>query len=62
MLGSWTEKKTNFENISTPKVGVLNVEFALKLMIYRSLKNFICLNLIRKMSSRTLHTQINYLT
>ena len=29
-------KKTNFENVSTPKVGVLNVEFALKLRIYRS--------------------------
>ena len=29
-------KKTNSENVSTPKVGVLNVEFALKLRIYRS--------------------------
>ena len=26
------------KNVSTPKVGVLNVEFALKLRIYRSLK------------------------
>ena len=32
-------KKTNSENVSTPKVGVLNVEFALKLRIYRSLKS-----------------------
>ena len=31
-------KKTNSENVSTPKVGVLNVEFARKLRIYRSLK------------------------
>jgi len=31
-------KKTNSENVSTPKVGVLNIEFALKLRIYRSLK------------------------
>jgi len=31
------------ENVSTPKVGVLNVEFALKLRIYRSFKSLICL-------------------
>ena len=37
------KKKTNSENVSTPKVGVLNAEFALKLMIYRSLKSEICL-------------------
>jgi len=39
------KKKTNSENISrsTPKAGVLNVEFALKLRIYRSLKSTICL-------------------
>ena len=36
-------KKTNSENISIPKAGVLNVEFALKLRIYRSLKSLICL-------------------
>ena len=36
--------KTNSENVSTPKVGVLNVEFALQLRIYRSLKSLICLN------------------
>ena len=33
-------KKTNSENVSTPKVEVLNVEIALKLGIYRSLKKF----------------------
>ena len=33
--------KTDYENVSTPKVGVYNVEFALKLRIYRSLKSFI---------------------
>ena len=32
--------------LSTPKVGVLNVEFALKLRIYRSLKSLICLKWI----------------
>ena len=32
------KRKTNSENVSTPKVGVLNVEFALKLRIHRSLK------------------------
>ena len=36
-------KKTNSENVSTPKVEVLNVEIALKLGIYRSLKSLICL-------------------
>ena len=36
-------KKTNSENVSTPKVVVLNVEFALKLRNYRSLKSLICL-------------------
>ena len=36
-------KKTNSENVSNPKVGVLNVEFALKLRIYRSLKSLIYL-------------------
>ena len=36
-------KKTNSENVSTPKVGVLNVEFVVKLRIYRSLKSLICL-------------------
>ena len=36
-------KKTNSENVSAPKVGVLNVEFALKLRIYRSVKTLICL-------------------
>ena len=33
--------KTDYENVSTPKVRVYNVEFALKLRIYRSLKSFI---------------------
>ena len=37
------KKETNSENVSTPKVGVLNVEFALKLRIYRYLKSLICL-------------------
>ena len=54
-------KKTNSENVSTPKVVVLNVEFALKLSIYRSLRRFICLKWILKNLS-TLHTQFNYLT
>ena len=55
-------KKTNSENVSTPKVVVFNVEFALKLRIYRSLKSLICLKCIRKKFSTTLHTQFNYLT
>ena len=37
------KRKANSENLSTPKVGVLNVKFALKLRIYRSLKSLICL-------------------
>ena len=36
-------KKTNSENVSTPQIKVLNVEFALELRIYRSLKSLICL-------------------
>jgi len=48
-------KKTNSENVSTPKVGVLNIEFVLKLRIYRSLKRLICLKWIRKKFSTTLH-------
>jgi len=55
-------KKTNSENVSTPKVGVLNIEFVFKLRIYRSLKSLICLKWIRKKFSTTLHTQFNYLT
>ena len=55
-------KKTNSENISTPKEEVLNIAFALKLRIYRSLKSLICLKWIRKKPSITLHTQFNYLT
>ena len=49
------------ENVSTPKVEVLNVEFAFKLRIYRSLNSLICLKWIRKNLSTTLHTQFNYL-
>ena len=52
------------ENVSTPKVRVLNVEFTLKLRIYRSLKSLICLKWIRKsfpqhckLSSTTLHSR-----
>ena len=37
-----SQKKTYSEKGTTPKVGVLNVEFALKLRIYRSLKSVIC--------------------
>ena len=37
----------------------MNVEFALKLRIYRSLKSLICLKWIRKKLSTTLHTQFN---
>ena len=55
-------KKTISENVSTPKVGVLNIEFALKLRIYRSLKCFICLKWIRKKFSATMCTQFKYLT
>ena len=40
---------------------VLNVEFALKLRIYRSSKSLICLKWIRKNFSTTLNTQFNYL-
>ena len=50
------------ENVSTAKVGVLNVEFALELRIYRPLKSFICLKWILKKLSTTLHIQFNYLT
>ena len=55
-------KKNNSENVSTPKVGVLNVEFALNFRIYRSLKSFTCLKWIRKKFSTILHTQFSYLT
>ena len=55
-------KKTNSENVSTPKVGVLYIEFALKLRIYRSLKRLTCLKWIRKKFSTTMHSQFNYLT
>jgi len=55
-------KKTNSESVSTPKSGVLNVEFALILRIYRLLKSEICLKWILKKFSTTLHTQLNYLT
>ena len=58
------KKKTNSENVSTPKVAVLNVEFVLKLRIYRSLKSLICLKWIRRSfpqhcipSSTTLHSR-----
>jgi len=47
-------------NSETPKVGVMNVEFALKLRIYRSLKSLLCLKWIRKKFFTTLHTQFNY--
>ena len=49
-------QKTNSENVSTPKVGVLNIELALKLRIYRSLKCLIYLKWIRKKLSITMHT------
>ena len=55
-------KKTNSENVSIyppPKVGILNVEFALKLRIYRSLKSLVRPKWIRKKFSTTL---FNYLT
>ena len=55
-------KKTNSENVSTPKVRVFSIEFALKLRIYRSLKSLIWLKWIRKKLFTTLHTQFNYLT
>ena len=40
----------------------MNVDFALKLMISRSFKSFICLKWILKNLSTTLLTQFNYLT
>ena len=43
-----------------PKSTILNVDFALKLMIYRSLKSFS--NESKRIFSTTLHTQFNYLT
>ena len=36
-------KRNYSENVSTPKVGVLNVEFAHNLRIYRSSKSLMCL-------------------
>ena len=51
-------KKINSENVSTPKVGVLNVEFALKLRIYR----FNMSQMNPKGVLHNLHTQFNYLT
>ena len=38
-------KKTNSESVSNPKSGVLNVEFALKLGIYRLSKSEIFLDI-----------------
>ena len=55
-------KKTNSESVSTPKSGVLNVDFALKFRIYRLLKSGICLKWILKKFSTTLRPQLNYLT
>ena len=40
----------------------MNVDFALKLRIYRSYKRFICLERILKNLCTRLHTQFNYLT
>ena len=54
-------KKTNSENVSILKVGVLNVEFALQLRIYKSLKSLICIKWIRKKLSTTLYTQLPYI-
>ena len=63
MLALFIEfKKSNSENVSTPKVNVLNVEFALKLRIYRSLEILLCLKWIGKKFSTTLYTKFNYLT
>jgi len=53
-------RKTNSENISTPKVGVVNIEFTLKIRIHRSLKSFICLKWIRKKFSTTLSVPFLY--
>ena len=50
------------KRVTTPKAGVLNVEFVLKLRIYRSLKSLIFLKWILKKFSTTLHTQFNNLT
>ena len=49
---------------SADKVRVLNVEFALKLKIYRSLKSLICLNESERSFPQhcILTTQFNYLT
>ena len=56
------KKKLILKTCPPPKEGVLNVEFALKLRIYRSLKSLIWLKWIRKKFSTTLHTQFNYHT
>ena len=40
---------------------ILNVDFALKLRIYSSLKSFICLKWILKNLSTTLHTKLIFL-
>ena len=55
-------KKTNSENVATPKSGVLNDEFAIKLRIYRLLNSEICLKWILKKFSTTLRPQFNFLT
>ena len=49
------EKKQFWKRYS-PKSTILNVDFALKLRIYRSLKSVICLKWILKNLSTTLHT------
>ena len=43
IAGHYLKKKINSENVSTPQSRNLNVEFALKLWIYRTLKSLICL-------------------
>ena len=55
-------KKTNSESVSTPKIGVLNVGFALKLRIYRSLKSVICLKWIRSFRSFRQHCVLSSTT
>ena len=47
------------QNVTAPEWMILNVDFALKLSKYTSLKQFICLKLILKNFSTILHSQFN---
>jgi len=55
-------KKTRFWKRIQPQSRVLNVEFGIKLRIYRSLRSSVCLKWILKKLSTILFTQFNYLS